>query len=158
MKTIFILTSIAFALCTSVNAKGISGKTTFDGRFNTECPVWGRDGKKELCEVSFFKLIAVPERYDKKMISLTGFIIKSFGRIVLFPNKMRYDANLQIEGVELVGKLDISRHLMRKIDKGFFPVMVTGTFDATYLGADVHKLGAITNVISIRPILHIPEK
>lgn len=159
-EVIFALLLLILASVMSVSANGadISGKTTFDGRFNTRCYAWAQDQQKELCEVSFFKLIATPEKYNHRMISVTGFIIKSFGGIVLFPTKERYDADVQIEGIELIGNLHIDKGLVKKINDGFFPVMVTGTFDATYLGADIHRLGAITDVISVTPVIHIPEK
>ena len=65
---------------------------------------------------------------------------------------------MQLEGIELMGKLNMDKELVGKIDHGFFPVIVTGTFDATYLGPDTHRLGAMNDIKYIRSIVYIPEK
>lgn len=134
------------------------GKMTADGRFNTRCFAWGQDIHKELCQVSFIRLVSFPEKYDQRMISVTGFVIKSFGRVVLFPSRERYEAGINIEGVELMGELNMDKSLVGRLEEGVFPVMVTGTFDATYSGSDILRLGAITHIIGVRPVLQIPEK
>lgn len=157
-----IMVSLLLVFLSSTSAAPIAGgssrKTTFDGRFNTRCSAWGQDMRKELCVVSFIRLISVPEKYNHRMISVTGFIVKSFGRVVLFPNRERYEADIGIEGIELMGKLNMDKSLVGRLDDGVFPVMVTGTFDATYLGPDILRLGAITNIVGIRPVLQIPER
>lgn len=133
-------------------------ESTFDGRFNSSCNAWLKEPRKRLCEVSFYRLISVPEKYNKKLIKLTGFLVNVFDRPVLFPNKSRYDADIQLEGIELVGNFKIDKNLYDKLDAGVFPVTVIGIFDATYEGADVVRLGAIKDVSSIIFREKIPER
>jgi hypothetical protein len=80
-------------------------KSTPDGRFNTACFPWGEDSSRELCRVSFYRLIASPERYDGKLIAVSGYLRRVFGRPVLFPGKSSFEASAQTEGLETYGLL-----------------------------------------------------
>ena len=103
----------------------------------------------EMCEVSFYRLLSVPERYNGRLITVTGFLVKAFGRPVLFPNRQSYEADLQYEGIELVGNFEVDPKLVEKMDVGLFPVTVVGKFDARYEGTDIQRLGAVRDIYSV---------
>jgi hypothetical protein len=69
--------------------------TTPDGRFNTPCD-WR--GGRELCIVSFYRLIANPERYHGKLIAVTGYLRMAAGNVVLFPNELSFTGEANGEG------------------------------------------------------------
>jgi hypothetical protein len=157
MKPIIFLPLVMSALVVgAIDGKDIA-KTTFDGRFNSRCNPWLRDSHLEMCEVSFYRLLATPEKYDGRIITVTGFLVRVFGRPVLFPDRQSYDADLQYEGVELVGKFDVDSKLAHNISEGIFPVTVVGRFDARYEGPDVERLGGICNIYSVEIRNKIPE-
>lgn len=133
-------------------------KTTFDGRFGTPCTSWAKNPSKQICTISFYKLISSPEKYQSEVINITGFLVNVFGRPVLFPSRNSYDGDIQIEGIELVGKLSLSQVVKAHLSSGLFPVTVTGTFDAKYVGPDVPRLGALHDIASIKYAPRIPEK
>ena len=143
-------------LARSAQATEAVGQPTFDGRFGSKCLAWERDNAREICQVSFFKLIATPESYDRKMIAVTGYLVKVFGRNVLFASKERFDADLQLEGIE-VDTSDLPKELEGEVAKGAYPVLVIGTFDARYVGADVPRLGIIRNAVSVQSLKGMPK-
>ena len=157
MKSIILLSlAISTFFAGAINCKDFA-KTTFDGRFSSRCNPWLRDNRFEMCEVSFYRLLSTPEKYDGRLITVRGFLIKVFGRPVLFPDERSYDADLQYEGIELAGKFNADQKLVKKMDVGAFPVTVVGRFDAHYEGPDIERLGAIRNVYSVELRSKIPE-
>lgn len=157
-RTILLVLSVGLWTAPLVASPvGTNGTRTFDGRFGSKCLSWGRDTTKELCQVSFYKLLANPERYDGKMISVSGYLVRAFDRLVLFPNRERYEADAQIEGIEIDESGSLPDDLKSKIEGGAYPVTVLGSFDAKYVGADVPRLGLINHVVSISlPVLKKP--
>lgn len=118
---------------------------TADGRFDTQCrPPPGRD--EGLCLVSFSRLMARPEDYDGKKVQLTGFVIRTFGRYVIFPSRLSYEAIIPGEGIELQGDLDVDPGFNEDITAGHFPVRISGVFDAHYEGPWPIRLGALSRV------------
>lgn len=132
-------------------------RTTHDGRFKTRCDAWGIDRTKELCELSFFRLIAQPEQYHGRLVGVTGFLVEDFGRFVLFPNQGSYDAGIDVEGVEITGGVERNQNgvlvthppdipvEVRQLARagGAYPVFVVGTFDAKHVGVSAARLGVI---------------
>lgn len=132
-------------------------KTTFDGRFGTQCTSWAKNPSKQLCTISFYKLISSPEKYHGRLINITGFLVDVFGRPVLFPSKSSYEGDIQIEGVELAGELNLDPVVKAHLSSGLFPVTVTGVFDAKYVGPDVPRLGELHDIVSVKYAPRIPE-
>ncbi len=74
---------------------------TPDGRFGTRCFDSDRDASHELCELSIYRLIAAPEKYNDRLVMVTGYLILVFGRPVLFPSRDSYESGVEVEGIRL---------------------------------------------------------
>jgi len=126
---------------------------TPDGRFGTSCYVISGISKEELCEVPFARLLATPERYDGKIVRVTGYLINikssPYGSLMLFANKSSFDSGAEIEGIILRdGK--IPKKMEKKINSGVWPVYVIGRFNAKYDNDDgVYRLGRMEEIIRI---------
>lgn len=129
---------------------------TPDGRFNTACHPWGNDQTRELCAVSFYRLIAAPERYDGKLVAVNGYLKSVFGRVVLFPSESSFNASSLSEGIEVIN-YTLPKALEPELDDGIFPVMVVAVFDAKYIGSGAWPLlGAFRDVKNVDKVLTLP--
>jgi hypothetical protein len=122
---------------------------TPDGRFETHCRYAspGTGGPEELCEVSFYKLIATPEKFDGRRVALRAFLIDLNGEPTLFPSRESYDSGADVEGITLIGAT-LPPEVEASIKTGVWPVIVIGTFDARFMGHRSPRLGSV-NVIRI---------
>jgi hypothetical protein len=125
-----------------------------DGRFGTRCYPWSGDTSRDLCEVSFYRLIATPERYDGQLIALTGFLISVFDDPTLFASRDAYTANVQVDGVFVDG--EIPRDMRSRLKNGVYPILVVGVFDAKYSGRSLPALGALRKIERIAPAVPPP--
>lgn len=133
-----------------------SAASTPDGRFNTRCHPWGNDLPRELCRVSFYRLIATPERYDGKLIAVSGYLRSVAGSVVLFPSESSFNAGALSEGVEVVNYA-LPKTIESELDDGVFPVMVVAVFDASYAGMSAWPvLGAFRDVKNMTKVLTLP--
>lgn len=155
-KKSFYALLAAFCLA-SVSAQDIP-KKSFDGRFGSRCFILDVRSGKEVCVIPFQRILATPERYHRKVISLTGFLVNSFGRAVLFPDSESYRSDMQLEGIELIGVFSLDKSVKAGMDKGVFPVTVVGVFDATYQGADIFRLGAMREISSVASYQIVHER
>ena len=116
-----------------------------DGRFGSVCAGASGVTDEPVCIVPFGRLIAVPERYDGKLISLIGFLVSSRGVPTLFPSSENYRAQTVYDNVYIGG--DIPRDIVQKLPQGIW-VSVVGKFDAKFSGQTMN-LGAIWHVASL---------
>lgn len=65
---------------------------------------------------------------------------------------------MQLEGIELIGVFSLDKSVKAGMDKGVFPVMVVGVFDATYQGADIFRLGAMREISSVASYQIVHER
>ncbi len=122
---------------------------TPDGRFGSECYPWVGDTSRELCDVPFARLVARPEDYHGRLISITGFLVSDFGKLVMYPSKETYLAAAEIEGLELFTDSDLPEEIDLSIAEGAFPVYVIGVFDAKHAGGSIARFGALREIKSL---------
>ena len=120
-----------------------------DGRFGTRCTSWMPYGR-EMCQISIYRLIATPERYDGKFVDIKGYLIDVGGGPMIFPSPDRVDVGIPGESIEILGKLP--PELEAEVRNGIWPVFVAGTFDAVYPGTVGPALGALRDVERIAQI------
>jgi hypothetical protein len=138
---------MVFALIFAEDAAADEAATSPDGRFNTLCDAPGTPAAAQICEVPFARLIATPERFDGRVVMVTGYLILSANALVLFPDKESFDASLDVEGIDLGAFAWKNRNKARR---GLWPVTVSGRFDARYLGAGgIPRLGRLTEIKGI---------
>lgn len=117
-----------------------------DGRFNTNCDKWLKNEAKELCIVSMYRLIAVPEKYDKRLVEITGYLYEESGRWFIYPSQQSFANFLTVESVELFHIPQLKFDPRSASGKNLNCVVVVGVFDATYTGDTLVRLGAIRQI------------
>lgn len=149
-KTMNLLVCILLVLGSNSVAAGKLSPTP-DGRFGSPCHRWGKDPRKELCDVSFYHLFSKPETYHGRLIAVHGYLIKLYGSYVLFPSRESFDSGAEIEGIELQGDVELTEGLRSNAEGGVFPVIVVGVYDAKYSGFKLPRLGALRDVSHVLP-------
>lgn len=132
-------------------------KETHDGRLNTSCPRDTKNVSLKACTPSFYRVLAAPEQYHGKIITLTGFLIREFDRYFLFPNKQSYENGQDVDSIEITGIVEskeegtfityvpeVPEKIKSQVDKdGLSAVLVSGIFDARYVGNSAPRAGVI---------------
>ena len=120
-------------------------KGSEDGRFGSKCTASTLFGRS-VCGVPFARLIASPERYQRRVVAVTGFLVATGqGHQSLYPSEDSYRNMGEYERVEIgTGVPDAIR---AKLAQGVW-VRVIGEFDGTYAGQP-WGLGAIGQVMDI---------
>ncbi|HEY8942153.1 MAG TPA: hypothetical protein VIM59_18295 [Cellvibrio sp.] len=146
-KKYYLMVVVYFLSADLFGDSGLPPQTP-DGRFGTSCYSISSFGG-EVCEAPFARLLATPERYDEKVIRVTGFMINVYGSPVLYVNKSSFESGADIEGIILEsGK--IPKKMQKKINSGIWPVYVVGRFNAKYDNDDkIYRLGRIEGIVSI---------
>ncbi len=88
-----------------------------------------------MCTVSFYRLIAEPKQYDRRLVTVVGYLTDVFGKPVLFATKGSAEAMIYMDGVSLIDP-NIPPALWKQVEQtgGVWPVIAVGVFDAKYLG------------------------
>ena len=136
---------VAAGLVLFSNVSNAAPEETHDGRFGTQC---AQMAFGNTCMLSFYRLLATPEKYHGKLVFISGFLIKVAGlEPMLFPNRDSYNSGQTIEGIYIDGPIppDIAAHLK----EGISPIWVIGVFDARFIGYDLQTLGALRNIKNI---------
>ncbi len=121
-------------------------EATPDGRFGTACRLWGGGTNETLCVVPFVRLLAAPERFQKKLIEVTGILGSEEGRPTLYATRESYSADAPLEGLRIDG--DLSSDIAGQLHRGVC-VTVVGVFDGTYFGHGGNNLGILRDVRNI---------
>lgn len=161
-KTILAIVAAALALSSlSVAAVG-EPKVEFserpekspDGRFSSQCAGIAVKSKR-VCDVSFYQLLANPERFHGQLVRIVGFLVEFDGGLVLYPNSESYENGADIDGVQLYGIVLKDEVLKSRADgQGLKGATATGYFDAHFIGPGIWRLGALHGVehVSVMPI------
>lgn len=48
-----------------------------------------------VCEISFYRLLAAPKKYDRKYISVVGYVAISNGRLAVYPTELSYKLSIE---------------------------------------------------------------
>lgn len=120
-----------------------------DGRFDTTCYRAAREELGEQCEVSFYRLVAVPEKYHGRRVVVTGYLVQVFDRLVLYPSVERHRAGVEIEGIEIEDASVVPADLREAAKQGRVNIAVNGVFDARYVGLQTSRLGMLREVIRV---------
>jgi hypothetical protein len=70
-------------------------------------------------------------------------------------NKNSYEADADYEGIDLINA-KIPDSVGEKINKGIWPVVIVGVFDAKYTGTQIHRLGALRDIQNIALVERSP--
>lgn len=120
---------------------------TNDGRFGTRC-YWTFKSPGDLCETSFYAILASPEKFDERPILLVGYLALVDGQPVLFANKLSYESGSEGEGIALLDA-KLTPNLQKRASHGAWPVTVVGVFDAKFPGYVRPRLGAMREIRTV---------
>jgi len=124
-------------------------ETSPDGRFDTSCYRAAREEFGEQCEVSFYRLLAVPEKYHGRRVLVTGYLVQVFDRLVLYPTPERHATGIEIEGIEIEDSSAVPGDLRQAAKLGRANIAVNGVFDARYVGLGTRRLGMLRGVVRV---------
>ena len=134
------------SICELANSQELPAATS-DGRYGTKC-YYTRQHSGDLCQVSFYALLAAPERYHGRHLAVAGYLIQISDRLVLFASKQSYESGVEGEGIALLDA-KLSPQLKSQVQQGVWPMVVAGTFDAKF-SWDLHpRLGAMRNIFNV---------
>jgi hypothetical protein len=109
-----------------------------------------------VCEISFYKLLATPEKYDKKYIAVTGYVAISNGRLAVYPTEMSYKLSIEQDSFSIKTPMkerqsladDLNRHYVRIV--GLFNYQIIDDFrpGIGYISklVDAHLVGPRSDV------------
>lgn len=99
-----------------------------------------------VCSISFYRLLAAPEKFDAKYIAVVGFFGIDNGRIAIFPAEMSYDLGIQQESFTISAGLERRIDLAEKYAGKY--VRIVGKFHFKIVG-DKPGIGFIRDVVDI---------
>jgi hypothetical protein len=154
MKSFII---IAVLLITAI-CRADDVEVSVDGRFGSKCPGSGEPLGGELCQVSFYRLLAQPEQYHERRVLLRGHLIKFLDRYVLFPSREAFETGSDLDGVEVWVDTEMENQLVDLPRSGTSGYGVIGTFDARFPGSGISRLGRLSNVRLLGPRYRVDDR
>jgi len=104
----------------------------------------GRDWRPQMPEhISLLQLIATPERYDGKLVAVTGFLHLEFEEDILYLHEEDYRERISKNGV-WVERNALLKDLRSGLDLHY--VSVVGVFDSANKGHMSSASGTLTNI------------
>ena len=111
-----------------------------------------------VCEISFYKLLATPERYSNKYIAVTGFVAISNGRLAIYPTERSYKLSIEQDSFSI--EIPMKERVALAHDLGNHYARVVGLFHYRIIDDYRPGIGYISklvdaNLVGSRP--DVPE-
>lgn len=110
----------------------------------------------QMCDVSWYRLLANPNAYRGKIVRLTGYLVGDFGDLIFYPDKADYDAASEIDSIILERPFTVPKAIVDAASSGVYPVTVMGRFKPMAGAAHVVVPRAGT-IYDIRKIVSAPR-
>lgn len=83
-----------------------------------------------MCDVSWYQLLAKPDAYEGKIVSVQGYLVSDFGDLLLYPDEASYRGGKETESLLLARPFHIPAAVIDQlgVGKGVYPVTVLGRF------------------------------
>ncbi len=111
-------------------------------------------GSVAVCEISFYKLLASPSRYDGKYISVKGYMAIDNGRLAVYPTQSSYDFGISQDSLNIKIPFDERKNLARDFNRK--NIRIVGLFKYKIIG-DQPGIGYISVLIDAYPLSPRPE-
>jgi hypothetical protein len=95
-------TIVHLALVVLLVSAGNAVAAQIEDKYCSARPVLGREGVN-LCQIPLDRLLAAPEKYDGKLIRVTGFLVWHNERFVLYGSRDIFVASAGENGVPMIG-------------------------------------------------------
>jgi hypothetical protein len=110
------------------------------------------------CEISFYKLLATPKKYDKKYIAVTGYVAISNGRLAVYPTELSYRLSIEQDSFSIKISMKKREALAKDFNRHY--VRIVGLFNYEIVGDYKPGIGFISklvdaHLVGLRP--DVPE-
>lgn len=111
-----------------------------------------------VCEISFYKLLVAPKKYDGKYIAVTGYMAISDGRLAVYPTEMSYKLSIEQDSFSIRTPMKERESLAGSLNRHY--VRIVGLFNFEIMGDNNPGIGYISKLIAaqrIDPRPDVPE-
>lgn len=108
-----------------------------------------------VCEISFYKLLATPEKYSGKYIAVIGYMAISNGRLAVYPNENSYKLAIEQDSFSIKIPMRERQVLANKFSRHY--VRIVGLFYYQIID-DFHPgIGYISKLIGAHLVTARPD-
>jgi len=110
-----------------------------------------------VCEISFYKLLATPKKYNNKYIAVTGYVAISDGRLAVYPTEMSYKFSIEQDSFSIQIPMKERESLAKNVNRHY--VRIVGLFHYQIVG-DRPGIGYISKLVDallVGPRPDVPE-
>lgn len=110
-----------------------------------------------VCQISFYKLLATPEKYEKKYIAVVGYVAISNGRLAVYPTELSYKLSIEQDSFSIMTPMKEREKLASNLNRHY--VRVVGLFNYQIIG-DRPGIGFISRIVDahlVGPRPDVPE-
>lgn len=143
------------ALLVALCAGGFAFSATAHAR-NPECSFEVRP--VAACEISFYKLLATPEKYDKQYIAVTGYVAISNGRLAVYPTEMSYSLSIEQDSFSIKTPMKEREVLANSLNRHY--ARIVGLFHYQIIDDYRPGIGYISKIVDahlVGPRPDVPE-
>lgn len=110
-----------------------------------------------VCSISFYRLIAVPEKFDNKYVSIVGYVGSDSGRLAVFPTKESYLLRNSQESISISS--DLNKRIELFNEYGSHTVRIVGKFIYVIKGDEpgIGQIRDVSNIFKVHPRKHSAE-
>lgn len=110
------------------------------------------------CEISFYKLLATPRKYDKKYIAVTGYVAISNGRLAVYSTELSYKLSIEQDSFSIAVPMKEREVLAKDLNRHY--ARIVGLFNYEIVDDYKPGIGYISKLIDahlVGPRPDVPE-
>lgn len=98
-----------------------------------------------VCEISFYKLLATPKKYNDKYIAVVGYVAISDGRLAVYPTEMSYKLSIEQDSFSIQIPMKEREVLAKNINRRY--ARIVGLFHYQIAGDYRPGIGYISKLV-----------
>lgn len=108
-----------------------------------------------VCEISFYKLLATPKKYDKRYVSVVGYVAISNGRLAVYPTKLSYELSIEQDSFSIEIPMKEREKLASSLNGHY--ARIVGLFNYQIIGDFNPGIGYISKLIDAHLVSRRPD-
>lgn len=111
-----------------------------------------------VCEISFYKLLATPKKYNNKYIAVIGYVAISNGRLAVYPTEMSYKLSIEQDSFAIKTPMKERETLANNLNRHY--ARIVGLFRYQIIDDYRPGIGYISKLIDahlVGPRPDVPE-
>lgn len=108
-----------------------------------------------VCEISFYKLLATPKKYDKKYIAVIGYMAISNGRLAVYPTETSYRLSVEQDSFSIRTPMKKRQKLADHLNRRY--VRIVGLFNYQIIDDWHPGIGYISELVDAHPVGPRPD-